>query len=52
VEMLDDGCTHDGGSIWRHGGIDGRPGKDNVSIPGLKIGRRKMVVMTSLLRVW
>jgi hypothetical protein len=27
---LNDGHTHGGGTIWCHGGIDGRPGKVNA----------------------
>ena len=28
----DDGRVHDGGAVWRHGDIDGRPGKVNALI--------------------
>lgn len=31
-----------GGAVWRHGGVDGRPGKVNALIHVSKMGQRKM----------
>lgn len=41
---LDNGCMmmdarKEGGVVWHRGGVDGRPGKVDVSVPALKIDR-------------
>ena len=43
----DHGHVQDGGAVWRHGGIDGRPGKVNAMIP-LEDGSRNTAVVTSV----
>jgi hypothetical protein len=45
--MCGDRRAHGGGVGWRHGDIDGRHGKVKASIHVLKIGRRKIVAVTS-----
>ena len=43
----DHGHVQDGGTVWRHGGIDGRLGKINAMIL-LEDGSRKTAVETSV----
>ena len=42
-----DGYVHDGGVVWRRGGVNGRPGKVDGSVSALEMDRWKMVVATS-----
>ena len=34
-----DGYVQDAGVVWRHGGVDDRPGKVDVSVPALEMDR-------------
>ena len=42
-----DGYVHDGGVVWRYGGVDSRPGKVRASVPYLEMDRWKMAVVAS-----
>ena len=42
-----DGRAQGGRAVWRHGGVDGRPGKVGVSVPALKMDRQKTAAATS-----
>ena len=37
----------DGGVVWHHGGVDGRPGKVDASVPALEMDRWKMAAVAS-----
>ena len=36
-----------GGVVWRRGGVDGKPGKVDASVPALEMDRWKMAVAAS-----
>ena len=42
-----DGYVQDGGVVWHRGGVDGRPGKVDASVPALEMDRWKMAVAAS-----
>ena len=42
-----DGFVQDGGVVWRRGGVDGRPGKVDGSVPALEMDRWKMAAAAS-----
>jgi hypothetical protein len=42
-----DGYVQDGGVVWRRGGVDGRPGKVDASVPALELDRWKMAAAAS-----
>lgn len=46
-QTCDDGRVQGGGVVWRHGDVDGSPGKVNALIRVLKMGRRKMTAADS-----
>ena len=45
--MLIDGFAQEEGIVWRHGGVDGRPGKVDASAFALKMDRWKMAAAAS-----
>ena len=45
--MCEDGLAQEDDAVWRRGGVDGRPGKVDASVPALKMDRWKMVATTS-----
>ena len=42
-----DGYMQDGGVVWRRGGVDDRPGKDDASVPSLEMDQWKMALAAS-----
>ena len=46
--MRDDGRAQDGGVVWRCGGVDGRPGKVDASVPTLEMDRWKTTSTASV----
>ena len=43
-----DGRAQGGRAVWRHGGVDGRPGKVCASVPALEMDRWKKAAPTSV----
>ena len=42
-----DGRAQGGRAVWRHGGVDGRPGKAGASVPALEMDRWKTAAVAS-----
>ena len=43
-----DGRAQGGRAVWRHGGVDGRPGKVCASVPDLEMDRWKKAAAASV----